>query len=140
MPERESRSLSRHPFQVWALFAFVVGGVGVLLGPPPNSVDALVHPWLRASWAVVLVSGGLAGLISETLRDRVLGLLIERAALVAVCGGALAYGVAVLWAARAGGLLAGLLVLSVGLASGTRAWDVTQTLRRLAAMHPPDPS
>lgn len=131
MPTREARALSRHPFQVWALFAFVVGGLGVLLGPAPDSVNALVPAVARVVWALVLLTGGLLGLVSEVIRDRVLGLILERAALVGVGGTALAYAVAVLAVAGWGGFAAGVLIASVGWASLVRARDVTRTLRAL---------
>lgn len=137
MPHDEARMLSRHPFQVWALFAFVIGGVGALVGPPPESVAVLVDPRIRTVWAVVLFAGGTVGLVSEVLRDRILGLIVERAALVAIAGAALAYGVAVIYAAGFRGGVAGALVLSVGTASGVRAWQVTRTLNRLADLAPP---
>lgn len=135
MPTPEARALSRHPFQVWALFAFVVGGVGVLLGPSPASVDALVPDWARIAWALVLLSGGLLGLVSEVIPDRVLGLILERAALVGVGGTALAYALAVLYVAGWGGFAAGVLIASVGWASLTRARDVTRTLHGMAALN-----
>lgn len=134
MPTREARSLSRHPFQVWVLFAFVVGGVGVLLGPPPTSVDALVPAPARIAWALVLLAGGLLGLMSEVVSDRVKGLILERAALVGVGGTALAYSAAVLFVAGWGGFAAGVLIASVGWASLQRARDVTRTLRALEAL------
>lgn len=140
MPTREARALSRHPFQVWALFAFVVGGVGVLLGPSPTSVDALVPDAPRIAWAVVLLAGGLLGLVSEVIRDRVLGLILERAALVGVGGTALAYAVAVLYVAGWGGFAAGVLIASVGWASLVRARDVTRTLRALESLSSTDTS
>lgn len=135
MPEREARSLSRHPFQVWALFAFVVGGMGVLLGPAPESVNALVPGLARIVWALVLLAGGLLGLVSEVIRDRVLGLILERAALVGVGCTALAYALAVFTVAGWGGFAAGVLIASVGWASLVRARDVTRTLRALEALN-----
>lgn len=138
MPTREARSLSRHPFQVWALFAFVVGGVGVLLGPSPTSVDALVPAPARILWALVLLTGGLLGLVSEVIRDRVLGLILERAALVGVGCTALAYALAILAIAGWGGFAAGVLIASVGWASLVRARDVTRTLRALEALNGTD--
>lgn len=134
MPERDARSLSRHPFQVWALFAFVVGGFGALLGPAPGSVNELVPDWLRIIWGAVLLAGGITGLVSAWLPDRLVGLLVERIALSWIGGAAAAYGVAVLYVAGWGGLLAGTLVLSVAWAAVKRALDVTRTLRLLDKM------
>jgi hypothetical protein len=125
---------------VWALFAFVVGGVGVLLGPSPSSVDALVPDPARIAWALVLLAGGLLGLVSEIIPDRVLGLILERAALVGVGGPALAYALAVLAIAGPGGFAAGVLIGSVGWASLARARDVTRTLRGLETLSHTDTS
>lgn len=139
MPLRDAVALSRHPFQVWVLFAFVVGGMGVLIGPPPDSVNALVPDAVRIGWAVILTAGGALGLFTEILKDRVTALILERAALVGIGGAALAYAVAVFAVVGAHGFVSGMLIASVGVASLRRSYDITRTLRALEALTSEEP-
>ena len=135
----EHRRDNRHPFQLWVLGAFLVGGVGVLLGPDPSSMDALVPDAIATAWAVILVLAAVGGLTAAVWPDPATSWLIERTALLPVGFAALAYSVAVWNVAGQRGLVSALLIAGVGIASLRRAWEVTRNLRRLRLIAPRAP-
>jgi hypothetical protein len=56
----------RNPFEVFLLVAVAAGGVSLLFGARPGSVEAIAPPALVTAWGVVLVIGGslsLAGVL-----------------------------------------------------------------------------
>lgn len=118
--------LERNAVETFLLELCVLSGTGGIFGfgPPPS--DNL-PPWLRLSWYVLLVLGGLTCVVGILLRDAIMGLAIERAGLVPVAGGATIYGVLVL---VRGGATAYSSVI-IGLFVAHAIWRIVQVSRLL---------
>lgn len=122
---------SRHPFQVWVMFACALGGLGNLITPGSDAARELLHPVFVEIWAVTLLFGGLTALISLFWRDRVMGMLIERLALTAIGISCPTYALILGMAAGLSAVVGATLTASVGIAALWRVFHINRELRML---------
>lgn len=121
---------SRHPFQVWLMFALVISGASNLF--TPGAVTSQVDPFFHKIWACTLLVGGLATLVGTFWRDRVTGLLLERLGLGTVGMSSSVFSIlAVEQLGLAQGVVGWTLTASVGAAA---FWRVVHVNRELAAL------
>lgn len=130
-----------NPFEVWLLTACVIQGLVVLTHTArPPSVQALLPPWLRLLWGVLLLVGGVLSVAGLYWPDPFTGIEIKRVGLVLAAAGVLAYGVALL-AVGPNGYLAAATNIAFAFACAVRVYQVSQALTaargRIAAMRPP---
>jgi hypothetical protein len=108
-------------------------GVGIVLGnPSPGSIEQVLSPVLLDVWGLGLI-GFWCGMIAAALwRDVLTGVLIERAACVIaiLATGAYALGAIQVLGVDALSNLPVLVTILYGPASGVRAVQITQDLRR----------
>lgn len=121
---------SRHPFQVWILFACVLAGAGNLVDSQ-SVINELLPPIIVTIWAICLMASGLLGLIGAFLKDRILGLLLERAGLSTLALASIAYGTGIVFIVGAQAAVSGPLTMSVGIASAWRVIHVNRELKIL---------
>lgn len=125
---------SRHPFQFWVLAACNLAGWVTLIKDPDTLLAQSVPHLIYALWGLLLVMSSSIGLISAWWPDRITGLLLERAGLLALGVGAAAYGSLLLhlvgW--RAG--LAGPMTVGIGIASLWRVVHVNREIKVLVRL------
>lgn len=121
---------SRHPFQFWTMMACVLGGIGNLVGSD-SIINELVPRYLVIVWALSLLIAGLLAIIGAWTRDRVFGLLLERAGLSTLTLAAIVYGAAITYLVGGAAAVSGPLTMSVGIASAWRVVHVNRELRIL---------
>lgn len=124
--------VSRNPDTIFVLALLLVSGVGILAaGVEPESVNALVAPWMALTWAILLTVGAGVTLLGVLWRSPTDGLLIETVGRVVLAPAAAAYAVAVVVAAGVGAAtVAGLLVAL----AASSAWRVRQIRAQLRHM------
>ena len=130
-----------NPFEAFLLAVCAVQGWAVLTNTAqPPSVQALLPPWLRTVWGVLLLTGGVLSVSGLYWTDPFTGVEIKRVGLVAAAGGTLAYGVALLTVGSPG-LLASATNFGFAAACIVRTWQVSRALNaargRIAAMRDP---
>jgi hypothetical protein len=130
-----------NPFETYLLGACVIQGYAVLSRiAQPQSVQALLPPWLRILWAVLLLIGGALAVSGLYWRDPLTGIEIKRVGLVAAGGGTCAYGVALMFFGPQG-LVAAMTCLAFAVACMVRVRQATKALNRargrITAMRPP---
>lgn len=143
VPWSEIPSPSKHPFQLWVMWALAVSGIGTLITvvggiATPESIAVLLPLWARVAWAALVAITGPLALVAAYWHDRVTGLLLERAALAGICGAAIAYGLGIVYVAHWKGIIAGGLLVGIGVAAWRRAAHVTVQLQVLRVIAPPE--
>lgn len=111
------------PFRAFIALLFTVSSLSYLVGvQQPQSVDAALPDPIRLLWGGSLLLGGvalLAGLASG-IRP------VEKAGLLAVAGGAMAYALSILAFAGIRGLLPAGLSIAVAVSCLVDSWDRLQ--------------
>lgn len=130
-----------NPFETFLLAVCAVQGWAVLShAARPPSVQALMPPWLRVIWGLLLLAGGILSVSGLYWTNPFTGIEIKRVGLLAAAGGTLAYAVALLTIGTAG-ILAAATNLGFAIACVVRIWQVTRALEaargRMTAMRPP---
>lgn len=135
MPERLRHQIERsrnNPYE-WALcIALLVLSVyGAAYEPPSSSLDRGLTDPMRYAYSFIGVFGGIATTLGLRLRDAHLGLLIEQAGQLAVCGGAATF---VIVLCRVSTFNQSGLVTMTGLAiafgAAGRTWQIGRDLKR----------
>ena len=114
------------------LIGTFLSGLGNLTGLTTSaSVIELLPHWAVMFWAVLIMFTSSLCVWSNWIRDRVMGLLLERIGLYGLGGTCMVYGVAIIWVFRQDGSSASMVILSIGVASFWRAKHVNNELRAL---------
>lgn len=118
-----------NPFETLVLAACATSGWAVLSHTAqPTSLQALLPPWLRVAWGILLLVGGLLTVFGLYWRDHWTGIEIKRVGLVAAATATLAYGTALLTIGPVG-FVAAAGNLATGIACIIRVWQVTNALK-----------
>lgn len=126
----------RRPHELMLLAASAIVGAAFLLGaaPPPTTVEQLLVAragWVRPLWYALLAGSGLLGLVGCWLPDQVVGVLLERAAMVLSTAAIVMWVLAIWWVAGPPGF-GGLAFFALwGGANIWRAGQITGDLRRM---------
>lgn len=116
----------RNPFEVLTLAWSAYVGASLAFGSPvPNSVQELIPQWMVATWYILLCIGGLVGLVGVWLRNQLLSLLVERAAMTIFSPSALLYAVALFSFAGARAIPNGLGLMVFAIGATWRAVRIT---------------
>jgi hypothetical protein len=130
-----------NPFEVFLLAICAVQGWAVLTHiAEPTSLQALLPPWLRVMWGLLLLAGGVLSVSGLYWFDQFTGVEIKRVGLLCAAGGTLAYGAALLTIGPTGFVVAATNI-AFALACIVRVVQVTRALKaargRITAMRPP---
>lgn len=120
----------RSPHEVWLLGACVLAGsTGLASGAESNAVAAALPGWAQLLWYAGLLLWGTVALAGLAWRHRVEGLLIERAALVALTGLCLVYALgAIVYAGLPAAAVGAALTVAFALANVARARQISHDL------------
>jgi hypothetical protein len=121
---------SRHPFQLWCLLACILGGAGNLVDSK-SAINQLLPHYIVVIWALTLMLSGILGIWGAFSRDRINGLLLERAGLTTLGTAAIAYGAGIAVVAGQPAIFSGALTASIGIASLWRVAHVNRELKVL---------
>lgn len=126
---------SRHPFQLWVMFACALAGASQLLGVggQSNSINELLAQSVVLLWAAMMLISTILVLLGSFARDRVYGLLLEKLGLAGLGLTLGIYGAAVAFKFPGTGIITALLCVGVGVAAAFRIRDVNKELRRIKA-------
>lgn len=122
---------SRHPFQAWIMVACIIAGAGNLVDSQ-SAINDVLPAYIVKIWAISLLAAGALTLTGAYFKDRIMGLLIERAGLTTLCGAAVCYGVAIILVAGPAAAVPGPLTISIGIAAGWRVIHVNRELKVLS--------
>ena len=127
--------VSRNPDTIYVLALLLVSGVGILAaGVEPESVNALVKPWMALTWAILLTVGAGVTLLGVLWRSPTDGLLIETVGRVVLAPAATAYAVAVVVAAGVGAATVAGLLLALAASSAWRVRQIRAQIRDMRAV------
>lgn len=123
---------SRHPFQFWVMVAMTLSGLANLLTPGSEVLQEGLTPLYHKTWALTVFVSAVLAIVASWWRDRIMGLLMERAALWSMGLACPIYAVVVYAQASIGASAVGVtLTASLGLASLWRAVHVNRELKIL---------
>lgn len=121
----------RHPFEVAMLCAAVVVGFSRALAPTSGAIQRGLPLPVTVSWYSLLAVGGIICLVGIYWREKVTGLIVERAGLCLLTAGALAYSIVLVTVGGWSGVAAGAFILAFGIAAALRSIDIGRILRRV---------
>lgn len=124
----------QRPHEILLILLSAVLGVAYLFGaPPPESVVALVSPWLVHLWAAGLAVGGLLGIVALSgLGGTRRSLRIEQAAMLNTAAALCVAASAIAQAAGGRGFFGAGFSLAWAMANVARAWMIQADIRRIA--------
>lgn len=126
----------RHPHEVVLCGMTAVAGAFFLFAEGPASLTDRLPPWIIEVWAATLmICGGLV-VVGFMLRDRVAGVLLERAGLMGLTPAVAAYAVAVLALSGGGAAIAAAWGLGIAVASILRVRQINAWRAFMLALPP----
>lgn len=117
----------RHPLEVSNLVGLALVAVVGLIAPNPGAPSSRFPPTLQVVWYGGLLVGAAITAVGLA-RGPVVGRLIERAGLFALCGMCLGYAAAAVGWAGVHGLGGAALIGSFGVGAGFRVWRIGRDL------------
>jgi hypothetical protein len=115
----------RHPYVVFLTALMIPSGMSLLFATAaPNSIDALIDPFYRALWGIILIFGGCLVLAGCFWRLPLMGLLIERLGQFVLAVAASLYFLVVLGYAGTRGFFPGSIYLMFGFAAFYRGMQI----------------
>jgi hypothetical protein len=131
------RRIGRNAVATFFLAFLVVSGVSQLITDErPDSINAVLEPWMQAVWAAFLIIGPLVTLTGIYWRRPLQGLTLESVGLLTVAMGLWGYALVLLAYAGTGGLFIEFLSFALGLGCLSRRRSIIRLLRGVPAPEP----
>lgn len=126
----------RNPFEVfllaWVAFA---GTAALVVGPPASESPIPLLPyWLVMTWYTLLCIGGSVGLAGVWIRNLILSMLVERAAMLILSPSALLFAVVLFSLGGAPALFSSSLTLAFAVMTFVRFVRINAQLRKLRSL------
>lgn len=133
MPHRKPLLIQsgRQPFEIVILMTCIISGlVGLLVGETSITLQKVLGDWTW-TWSLSLFLGSTISMVGVCLKPP-LCLLTERIGMMWLGCIFLAYGLAIALTGEARIITSATLVLGLGIAAGTRSFQISKDLRKIS--------